>query len=67
MKLMRFDEAKKYAEKILEMDPANTKARLKLASVHFFLKEYHKAIDEYKKVLSTDPENAEAKKGLMET
>lgn len=57
---MNFSEAKKFAEKVLELEPDNLKAKLKLASIHFFSKEYHKAIDMYKEVLKTDPENAVA-------
>lgn len=67
MKLLKFDEAKKYAEKVLEMEPTNVKARLKIASIHFFLKEYHKAIDAYQEVLKLEPQNEEARKGLMQT
>lgn len=47
MKLLRFDEAKKYAEKVLELDPVNIKALLKKAQIHSFLKEFHKAIEFY--------------------
>ena len=52
---MNFTEAKKYAEKALELEPDNSKAKLKLASIHFFSKEYHKAIDIYKEILTTEP------------
>lgn len=64
---MNFSEAKKYAEKVLELEPENLKAKLKLASIHFFSKEYHKAIDMYKEILAQNPENPEALKGLRDT
>lgn len=45
---MRFNDAKKCAEKVLELDPSNLKAKLRIAAIHNFSKEHHKAMDIYK-------------------
>lgn len=48
------------AETSIALEPEYTKAHLRKATVHRFLKEYHKALDTYEKVLKIDPENKEA-------
>lgn len=63
----RHDEAKKYAEKVLEMDSKNLKALLKKGTIHSYLKEYHKAIEFFNKALEVEPTNEEASKGLQDT
>lgn len=54
-KLMNFNEAKRYAEKALEIEPNNIKALLKQANCFQMLKEYHKAIDAFENILKLDP------------
>lgn len=67
MKMLRFDEAKKFADKVLEMEPDNTKAMNKKAQIHSCLKEFHKAIEMYQKVLVIDANNVEAQNGFRDT
>ena len=57
---MNFNEAKRYAEKALEIEPTNIKALLKQAQCFQISKEYHKAIEAYEKILKQDPQNSEA-------
>ena len=64
---MNFNEAKRYAEKALEIDPINIKAMLKQAQCFQMLKEYHKAIEVYENVIKQDSNNQEAKKGIETT
>jgi stress-induced-phosphoprotein 1 len=66
-KLMDFVRAKEDAAKAVELDPKFTKAYLRKAGCEFFLKEYHKAIDSYKKILSYDEGNKDAESGLQRT
>jgi len=63
-KLMEWQLALKDAEKCLEMEPTFVKGWTRKAGIHFFLKEYHKALDAYNEVLKHEPDNEEAKKGL---
>lgn len=63
-KLMEWQLALKDADKCVEMDPTFIKGWTRKAGIHFFLKEYHKAMDAYNAVLKLEPENEEAKNGL---
>ncbi len=47
IKLMRFNDALKYCEQVLEMDPQNIKAMNRKGSIYNFRKEHHKAMDAY--------------------
>ena len=62
-KLMEWQLALKDAEKCLEMDATFVKGWSRKAGIHFFLKEYHKAMDAYNEILKFEPENEEAKNG----
>merc|ERR1719231_409413 len=46
------------------MDSTFVKGWSRKAGIHFFLKEYHKAMDVYNTILKIEPDNAEAKAGL---
>jgi len=63
-KLMEWQLALKDAETSIAMEPKFVKGWSRKASVHTFLKEYHKAMDAYNVILELEPENAEAKQGL---
>mmetsp|Transcript_20597 Transcript_20597/g.50670 ORF Transcript_20597/g.50670 Transcript_20597/m.50670 type:complete len:556 (-) Transcript_20597:396-2063(-) len=63
-KLMEWQLALKDADKCVEMEPTFIKGWTRKAGIHFFLKEYHKAMDAYNVVLKLEPENEEAKNGL---
>ena len=64
---MDFVRAKEDSTAAVKIDPKFSKAWIRKAACEFFLKEYHKAIDSYKTVLSYDDGNAEAKAGLERT
>ncbi len=63
---MNYQEAKRYAEKALEIDPENQKALLRQASCFQLLKEYHKAIDVLENIIKKDPSCQEAVDALNE-
>jgi len=63
-KLMEWQLALKDADTCVEMDPTFVKGWTRKAGIHFFLKEFHKAMDAYNAVLKLEPENEEAKNGL---
>ena len=67
IKIMKFNEAMKEVEKAIELDPKFIKAILRKAAIHNFLKEHHKALDAYNKVLQLEPGNMEAIQGLQTT
>ena len=46
------------------MEPTFVKGRSRKAGIHYYLKEYHKAMDTYNEILKLEPENEEAKTGL---
>merc|ERR1712087_903676 len=60
-KLMEWQLALKDADKCVEMEPTFIKGWSRKAGIHFFLKEYHKALDAYNCILKLEPENEEAK------
>ena len=63
-KLMEWQLALKDADTCVGMDPTFIKGWTRKAGIHYFLKEYHKAMDAYNAVLKLEPENEEAKNGL---
>merc|ERR1719152_599970 len=63
-KLMEWQLALKDAETSITMEPTFVKGWSRKASIHFFLKEYHKSMDAYNAILKIEPDNAEAKAGL---
>lgn len=63
-KIMDFNGAKTQIEKALELDPSYVKAWTRKADIEVAMKEYHKALESYKKGLELDPENAACKEGL---
>jgi len=63
-KIMDFNGAKTQIEKALELDPKYTKAWARKGDIEFAFKEYHKAMESYKKGLELEPENAACKEGL---
>lgn len=65
LKMGLFNDAKREVEKSLEIDPAYVKAWAKKGDIETFMKEYHKAMDSYKKGLSIDADNALCKQGLQ--
>jgi stress-induced-phosphoprotein 1 len=62
-----FNDAKKEAEKSLELDKKYVKAWAKKGDIEFFLKEYHKSMDSYRAGLEIEPDNALCKQGLAKT
>jgi stress-induced-phosphoprotein 1 len=63
-KIMDFNGAKAQVEKALELDPKYTKAWGRKGDIEMAFKEYHKAMESYKKGLEIDPQNATCKDGL---
>merc|ERR1711988_254031 len=63
-KLMEWQLALKDADTCVGMDPSFIKGWTRKAGIHYFLKEYHKAMDAYNAILKLEPDNAEAKAGL---
>jgi len=63
-KLMEWQLALKDAEQCVAMEPTFVKGWSRKAGIHYFLKEYHKAMDSYNEILKLEPENEEAKNGL---
>ena len=63
-KLMEWQLALKDAETCVTMDPTYLKGWSRKAGIHLFLKEFHKSMDCYNKVLELDPNNADAKNNL---
>jgi len=63
-KLMEWQLALKDADTCVAMEPKFMKGWTRKASIHYFLKEYHKAMDAYNCALEVEPESEEAKQGL---
>ncbi len=63
-KIMDFNGAKVQVEKAIELDPNYTKAWGRKGDIEMAFKEYHKAMESYKKGLEIDPQNAACKEGL---
>lgn len=64
---MEFVRARDCLDKALQLDPNYVKAYAKKGDCHFYLKEYHKAMEIYEKGLKLDPENEGCKAGLQKT
>jgi stress-induced-phosphoprotein 1 len=64
-KLGNFAAAKQACEKALELDEKYVKAIAKKGDLEMLMKEYHKAIETYKKGLTIEPANAACKQGLQ--
>jgi len=64
-KIMDFNGAKVQVEKALELDPKYTKAWARKGDIEMAFKEYHKAMESYKKGLEIDSDNAACKEGLQ--
>jgi len=64
-KIMDFNGAKVQVEKALELDPKYTKAWARKGDIEMAFKEYHKAMESYKKGLEIDSNNAACKEGLQ--
>jgi len=60
-KLMEWQLALKDADRCVEMDPTFVKGWSRKGGIHFFLKEYHRALEAYDRILKLDPHNEEAK------
>lgn len=67
LKIGDFNGAKANVTKSLEIDKNYVKAWAKKGDIEFFMKEYHKAMDSYRKGLQLDPENSLCKQGLQKT
>ena len=63
-KLCAWYDGMKDAEKCIELKPDFGKGYLRKGSLQFFMKEYEKAMETYKKGLEVDPESEEMKDGL---
>lgn len=63
-KLMEWQLALKDAETCISMEPTFIKGWSRKAGIHYYLKEYHKAMDAYNAILKLEPDNEEAKAGL---
>lgn len=66
-KLMDFNGAKAACEKAIELDPKYVKAWAKKGDIEFFMKEYHKAMESYKRGLELEPNNSLCMQGLQKT
>ena len=63
-KIMDFNGAKREIEKALELDPKYVKAWARKGDIESVMKEYHKALESYKKGLAIEPDNPTCKEGL---
>ena len=63
-KIMDFSGAQRQIEVALELDPQYTKAWARKGDIEMYMKEFHKAMESYKKGLQLDPDNAACKEGL---
>merc|ERR1712137_427282 len=65
MKLADFGYALRDCEKCIELDPTFVKAYKRLASIHNLNKDYHKAIDCYKKAMQYTPDDPDLENGIQ--
>lgn len=63
-KLGAMPEGLKDAEKCIELDPTFSKGYTRKGAIHFFLKEYEKALETYQEGLKHDPQNQEFLDGI---
>jgi len=66
IKLADFREALKDCETCLQLDPTNIKAYKRMAIAHNYNKDYHKAMDAYKKAAVYAPDDQELKDGIQQ-
>ena len=52
------------ADQAVDYDPSFAKGWSRKGSIHLFLKEFHKSMDCYNKILELEPDNADAKQNL---
>lgn len=64
-KIMDFSGAKRQIEEALEIDPKYVKAWARKGDIETVVKDYHKALESYKKGLAVDPENVACREGLQ--
>lgn len=64
-KIMDFSGAKRHVEVALEIDPQYVKAWARKGDIEMYMKEFHKAMESYKKGLDLEPENPACKEGLQ--
>jgi len=67
LKVGNFNGAKSEVEKSLDIDPKYVKAWAKKGDIEFFMKEYHKAMDSYRKGMQIEPDNTLCRQGLQKT
>ena len=63
-KIMDFNGAKREIELALDLDPKYVKAYARKGDIEMAMKEYHKAMESYKKGLGIDSTNSSCKEGL---
>ena len=63
-KIMDFSGAKRQIDEALELDPKYVKAWVRKGDIEFVVKDFHKAMESYKKGLEIDPENKACMEGL---
>ncbi|KAL7570066.1 hypothetical protein ACA910_017101 [Epithemia clementina (nom. ined.)] len=63
-KIMDFSGAKRHVEVALEVDPKYVKAWARKGDIEMYMKEFHKAMESYKKGLQLEPDNPACKEGL---
>mmetsp|Transcript_195 Transcript_195/g.338 ORF Transcript_195/g.338 Transcript_195/m.338 type:complete len:562 (+) Transcript_195:77-1762(+) len=63
-KIMDFNGAKREIELALDLDPEYVKAYARKGDIEIMMKEYHKAMDSFKKGLALDSTNSACKEGL---
>lgn len=63
-KIMDFNGAKREIEAALDLDPKYVKAYARKGDIEIMMKEYHKAMESYKKGLALESSNAACKEGL---
>jgi stress-induced-phosphoprotein 1 len=66
-KVVLFNDAKRHVEKSIELDKNYVKAWAKKGDIEFFMKEYHKSLESFKRGLQLEPENSLCKQGLAKT
>lgn len=66
-KIADFQGGLEDCNKAIALDPAYVRAWSRKGGIEFYMKEYHKALQSYKKGLELDPNNEECKSGLEST
>lgn len=64
-KIMDFNGAKREIELAVELDPKYVKAWARKGDIEILTKEYHKALESFRKGLEIEPDNASCKEGLQ--